>query len=80
MGHKRFEGCFKVLSAMVCHIRIHRCARVHNGRVEFEEAILQCLKQNSRSHIEFGKGVKKKKSVLNSWFYFSLSGFYVSLA
>ena len=79
MGHKRFERCFKVLSAMVCHIRIHRCARVHNGRVEFEEAILQCLKLNSRSHIEFGKGVKKK-SVLNSWFYFSLSGFYVSLA
>ena len=44
MGHKRFERCFKVLLAMVCHIRMHRCARVHNGNVEFEEAILQCLK------------------------------------
>ena len=78
MGHKRFEGCFKVLSAMVCYIRIHRCARIHNGNVEFEEAILQCLKLNSGSHIECGKAVKN--SVLNSWFYFSLSGFYVSLA
>ena len=38
--------CRFVLVAIVYHIWIQRCERVHNGNVKSEEEILQCLNGN----------------------------------